>query len=291
MNGDQDNNARNDEARKMEKFDRYLAGESPVSRGYAELGSEEPGPELDVKILSEAERVAKTRFFPSTIPGKRWMAPVALAATVVLSFSVVMSIVFDTPTVLESEVFTAESHRKDAGSGDIREYTLREMDEANLPESKESLTTAFGEIAGEADRSRTLGMAADADRNEKLEQQEAPAARAPAARMALKAESPMELPETPVAERDIVIDVLREHLKSIGRAAPSDSPDLRYNQIEEIVVTSRSADEKISPDVRLEEILDLYVINESEAADLELAHFRERFPDHPVSMELTERGY
>lgn len=77
----------------QEDFDEYLSGGSRVSQQYAALGGERPPAELDARILVEAERAAKIRTLPLTWKRRRWMGSVALAATVLLSFSLVMNIV------------------------------------------------------------------------------------------------------------------------------------------------------------------------------------------------------
>lgn len=82
-------------------FDEYLDGASPVSRRYAALESEEPPAALDAEILEAARRGAAPNVFPLKRPPRRWMAPVTLVAMIVLSFSLVMSIVFDTPVLTD----------------------------------------------------------------------------------------------------------------------------------------------------------------------------------------------
>ena len=74
------------------ELERYLDGDSDESRRYAELGDESPPPEVDARILAEAERAVKVRSLDSrrAPPFKAF----AWAAIVVLSFSLVLNIVF-----------------------------------------------------------------------------------------------------------------------------------------------------------------------------------------------------
>lgn len=83
-------------------FEAYMDGDSPVSRRYAQLASEEPPPELDAEILEAARRAVHPNVLPLRKSPRRWMVPVTVAATIVLSFSLVMSIVFD-PSVTMSD--------------------------------------------------------------------------------------------------------------------------------------------------------------------------------------------
>ena len=53
------------EQRDDTELERYLDGESGESRAYAELGDEIPPPELDARILVEAERAVKVTEFDS----------------------------------------------------------------------------------------------------------------------------------------------------------------------------------------------------------------------------------
>jgi len=83
-------------------FEAYLDGDSPVSRRYAQFASEEPPPELDTEILEAARHAVRPNVVPLKKSPRRWMMPVTVAATIVLSFSLVMSIVFD-PSVIPTD--------------------------------------------------------------------------------------------------------------------------------------------------------------------------------------------
>lgn len=67
-------------------LDEYLRGDSALARAYRETGREEPPAHLDAVILAEAKAAAAPRR-----GGKpRWLMPLSLAATVVLSIGVVL---------------------------------------------------------------------------------------------------------------------------------------------------------------------------------------------------------
>ncbi|TAM45071.1 MAG: hypothetical protein EPN55_09460 [Gammaproteobacteria bacterium] len=68
------------------RLDEYLRGDSPLTRAYRETGREEPSASLDARLLAEARG-------GNTAPrgGKpRWLMPLSLAATVVLSVGIVL---------------------------------------------------------------------------------------------------------------------------------------------------------------------------------------------------------
>ena len=67
-------------------LDEYLRGDSPLSRAYRETGREEPPAHLDAAILAQAKAAAA----PRRGSKPRWLMPLSLAATVVLSIGVVL---------------------------------------------------------------------------------------------------------------------------------------------------------------------------------------------------------
>ncbi len=68
------------------RLDGYLRGDSPLTRAYRETGREEPPSSLDARILAEARGVKAAPH-----GGKpRWLMPLSLAATVVLSIGIVL---------------------------------------------------------------------------------------------------------------------------------------------------------------------------------------------------------
>jgi hypothetical protein len=86
-----------------DEFESFLAGESELSDRYAELGHEQPPPEIDARILAEARRAAKLRKIRFG-PRGGWLKPVALAATVLLSLSIVLNIIMEAPIRYEPAI-------------------------------------------------------------------------------------------------------------------------------------------------------------------------------------------
>ena len=70
-----------------------------LSRRYAELGREEPPPELDAAVLSAARRAAEMRPAPLVAPTgrRRWYFPVAAAAVIVLAVAVTVQVEHEQP--------------------------------------------------------------------------------------------------------------------------------------------------------------------------------------------------
>ncbi len=95
-------------------FAAFLDGKSDLAERYAELGREEPPPQVDARILAEARAAAKIHRAEFG-PRGGWLKPVALAATVLLSFSLVMNVVIESPTRFEQVV--TESAQTGAGGG------------------------------------------------------------------------------------------------------------------------------------------------------------------------------
>ncbi len=71
------------------ELEQYLAGRSPASRNYAALGAEEPPATLDARIVEEARAAVQSKHPASRSP-LWWLRPVTLAATVLLSLTLVL---------------------------------------------------------------------------------------------------------------------------------------------------------------------------------------------------------
>ncbi len=92
---------------KDRKLEEYLAGSSPVSRSYQDMGNPEPSPELDRAVLSEARRVGRARTYSrSRVRWNTWFVAATVAATVALSISLVLEVttfgpMFDDMTAIQ----------------------------------------------------------------------------------------------------------------------------------------------------------------------------------------------
>lgn len=96
-------------------FERYLSGDDALSRAYADLKSDRPSPALDQAVLARARDALKAGPRDSLTRRRNWTALTALAATVLLSFGLVMRLALEpdsqlpvTPVVQEARDSSAE---------------------------------------------------------------------------------------------------------------------------------------------------------------------------------------
>jgi hypothetical protein len=273
-------------------LEQYLDGGSAESKRYAELGDELPPPELDARILAEAERAVKVTGIDSrrAPPFKAF----AWAAIVVVSFSLMLNIVFDqavqdpgaelggmvqrsaepAPTAPPpEEVYVAarkaERSMRSAQSG-ANDLWVAESGRVAAPEEP-------ADVEGKSNDD--IGVAlTEAERKESRYRQDAPVpAAAPETASISGAGSFADAQVTDPNGAD-VMQLIADHLalpsgaereQSLMKAAPADAGEAES----------------------LRQILDLYEAGRGNEALAALAEFRSEYPDHPVSEELRERGY
>ena len=272
-------------------FDEYLAGHSPVSKNYEALGDEGPSPQLDARILAEAERTTKVRSLPVQNKKATWTVPLAIAATIMLSFSLVMNIVNETEKPPSSRSNSADVARRRAPAS--QEQTLSSADslttgriEADLADTPHELD----ELKAEKPAAMRLQPLAE-DANE--EAAIYPTTMAKSVRDMPVAASP--------TSTDLVamIDTIRGYLnaetpvRASGATNLMAETEISTDEVgkSSIVVTARRKDPYTSPEGQLEEILTIYDTKRPEAARAAISDFRDRYPDHRVSVLLLERGF
>jgi hypothetical protein len=271
-------------------FEEFLAGESELTGRYAELGHEEPPPKLDTHILAEARKAAKiyrTEFGPRG----GWLKPVALAATVLLSFSLVMKIVVEMPTRFEQVVTEAS-------------------DSAAGPDSESS---AEKSQVMKAEREMRRPSSVTAGEDMKFSVQEMYELRSsPLTDMPVKALMPESVIESraQVIDRDAALMVIAEYFTAnnsgrgdVDEMASSFAQKAEYDSFKEsisapsdrIVLSQQKSlpDEDVSddPESILREIQRLYVGGADTEAGALLDEFLTRYPDHPVSVNIRQQGY
>lgn len=264
-----------------DEFEEFLDGRSKMTERYTALGREEPPPEIDARILAAARDSAKIHR-PAFGPRGGWLKPVALAATVLLSFSLVMNIVIDTPVRYE-QVITGKSDRP----GDA-EATMREekdgLQEPNLPVAP-SMAVTDGADARES----AIGSGRSADDT---------AASAPSnlAEISVQFRRITEVDFT--AARLIVTDYIAAADRQQNADDSSSFAARRQAFAKTESVRDRPAspapaddhDRAADPESWLREIASLSAAGETEAADARLVEFLDRYPEHPVSVKIHGRG-
>lgn len=105
------------------ELERYLQRSDALSRAYANLKTERPSPALDQAVLARARDALQGQPHARSLLQRRWPALTALAATVLLSFAVVMRLALEPDSqpresasplesrrVIESEIEAATEH-------------------------------------------------------------------------------------------------------------------------------------------------------------------------------------
>lgn len=266
-----------------EDIDEYLSGRSPVSKHYQMLGDDSPPPELDARILAKAERAATVRSLVKPNKNKRWTLPLAIAATVMLSFSLVMNIMISETEISESvRGISADSPRRRASA-----------DEEPVPASAK--TPALGRM--EREMVAAPGEFAELKSELQVVTAVEPPAQDSVARSKAAQNRPMSAAATPGDLGDM-IEVIRGYLKAeipdraSGATNPMAETEIPTDQMSASpsLATMQMKDQYTTPEDQLVEILALYDSNQSEAADAAIRDFRAIFPDHPVSALLLQRG-
>ncbi len=304
-----------------QEFEEYLAGKSVLSDRYAQLDEELPSGDIDDRILGEAERAVKVTTLTPKAGQRNWMVPAALAATVLLSFSLVMRIVTDAPRGIEPDaLFDLEQESGDDGasaeakaqdqlaSTDTSERAEPERDRADAGSIEGMQVTTYGAFAeGQAIAPETVGRA-----NEPR-----PAAPAktdtdqtsPLAKKEMAALATTTAPGA-AASLDQMIGLIRERLSSEESLAGKRSLDeaevpaadaIDGNSMQRMMAAPSSiASDSGEPDdqaeipsagIWLEDILWRYDSGDIESAAQSIVEFRRSYPDHPVSTLLLAAGY
>ncbi|NND37369.1 MAG: hypothetical protein HKN81_09575 [Gammaproteobacteria bacterium] len=286
MNQDKDDKALED----------YLDGGSAESKRYAELGDELPPPELDAKILAQAEREVKVTGIDSrrAPPFKAF----AWAAVFVVSFSLVLNIVFEQAVqdpVAELEGMANRSAEPVPSAepfpsvrrGEEILATAKKAERppaSAAPSEKPAPVRSAGRVMPEQESVDAAEEHMDL-RHAEADEVEQSRVRQDAPSVAAAAPEPADTAglgtsggqakgqQTVAATMQTVADYL-----ALPAGAGREQALLRSMSV---------ADDDASA---LKEVLDLYEAGREREALEALAEFRSEYPDHPVSVELEERG-
>jgi len=263
-------------------LDEWLAGDSLLSRRYAELGDEQPPADLDRQILASAAEASK--LVPLERTTRRWGASIAVAATVLLCVSIVvnLSIQPEGPLLGEAQPQVefadepAVSRSPAAGEPSSALEALRQqtqpgqapamaMDEIDIEPKKQPLETR--ELTSLVESGRVSKPRVDSG----LESVPArPSLASPPPRAADPPRDDQKLARA--------IELLRTR---VSEPAPDrEAADLALN---EVVVTARRSE----PDP-LEAILAAWETDDPDLAWARLQAFLRDYPEHPFSREFLE---
>jgi hypothetical protein len=277
------------------EFERYLRHDDPLSRAYAELKSERPSPALDQAVLARARDALKSAAPARRVYIRRWTAITALAATVVLSFGLVMRLALEP----ESQVPTASPTAIDAISTQpaAPATAAKEAARAGPPASVPAAGTARDRAASPSSIEEQRPQI-EAELREAAEQ--APAVPEPVPTTAAPNAQYVQQPAS--AESDLRSGTPAAQPMRQEQAAERSSPErgltrLKKAQEAPAVAGASSAasvgernfadhaepaDEefKRTPEAWLAEIERLRAAGETEAADRELVQFNKTYPDY-----------
>ncbi len=271
-----------------DEFEEFLDGKSKLTERYTALGREEPPPEIDARILAAARDSAKIHRLEFG-PRGGWLKPVALAATVLLSFSLVMNIVIDMPVRFEQVITGSSDRPADAGA------TMRE-EKGGIQEPNLSVSSSTAAVDGADAGESVIGRARSADDAAAL-------APLPLAEISVQARrlAGLDFGAAMLIVTDYVAATDRQRRADDSRSftarrqAPAKAESVRDRPsspapAEPAPVSTDERDRAADPESWLREIASLSAAGANEAADERLVEFLDRYPDHPVSVKIRGRG-
>jgi len=260
---------------------------------YREAGAPEPPQRVDDAILAASRRAAGSgpRLMGSGF-ARRWGTPFALAATVVVTFTLAL-MVFERDSDLET--MTSESPPADRPASVTRAEPQRadklaKSSAAELQQAAPAPATPVPQAAGRRDRAeqRPSENAASSDRlgtGQPVFVPDAP--RAPEA--LLKREKTMPAPAAPASDAQRASELRQQAEPAQAPAAASDAGGLRESAStvrSTGVMASRLAVSERTPEKWLEDIRKLKSQGKTTEAERELAAFRKRHPDYRLPEDL-----
>ena len=257
------------------ELERYLQRSDALSRAYAELKSERPSPALDHAVLAQARAALRIQPRAHRSPFRGWPAITAIAATVLLSFTLVMRV------VLESEMPQPNSASSPAASAPVAVKTTapKALEERASPIEK-SRPVIEAEIRAAAEQPPAIA--------EPVLQESARSSLE-----ALEAERPASAPPELDASRDALAAPTRQMAReradesssapaaerSVQPAAPA-AEGLPYNRGSLPAESLAKKEQLKPPEEWLEEIARLRASGDVETADRELELFKQAYPGY-----------
>ncbi|GMQ91808.1 MAG: hypothetical protein BMS9Abin11_1123 [Gammaproteobacteria bacterium] len=256
------------------EFDKYLEGNSELSRLYRDAAQLRPSPEVDDAILAEARRALKPRAQVISSPfASNWTVPLSLAAILVLSVGVVLFVTDESgvnkPTESGADLSIMEKPVGKKSIGADKQYQPRKRKAA--PAGKFDL------------KDRNAGV-------QQLKQQPAPTSGVLKSERAADTES-----MSPALNKAVVTKPASK--KSVG-GSDAQYRRARQTREERSNTTSQGVASDIAPAVPekklkkqdealLEKIRKLRKAARHKEADKYLEVFRKRYPEYPLDKTIT----
>jgi hypothetical protein len=249
-----------------------------VSAAYRELGAEEPPRALDEAILAAARREAGARpGSPGRASPRRWYAPLAAAAVLVLALAVTLHMEYEQPDIAEP----APAAKQAAAPPP-----------AAPPEAKDAngATKPVRPKAAEMSR-RSAPEPFPADRAAVPRVPAAPQAAKAAPAPAPSAELSSRADQAPGSASGVAGAGARRAEERSARDAEAAAPAPQAGPVQALKKRSAAqADMQAeTPERELERIADLRRQGRHDEADKALAEFRKRHPDYVISEAMRER--
>lgn len=268
----------------MQDIERYLAGDSELSRLYREAPNEQPSAQCNDAILSAAQTAAAQRARPTPSVGQRlWRrvvaarAAVATAASLVLVIGLALSVYreygLDIPADLavEAPARSAGNLRPEPNDKENRYNSAQQAPDTQTPA-----------IAGKSPAAPTASEPSTPPGSDRLRSREAerlakrsaaPEATAPAG-VSMAEQAAVPAPQKPAPADD-------SKAVSASRAAPYEISAPPYHD-------ARQTDSELPPDVWLKKIEKLIEADNLDAAKLELKAFKQAYPAHQLSARVKQ---
>lgn len=269
-------------------------GDRNLSRLYRAGAREEPPAWLDAKVLAEAKLTAPAQSRRRAFAAARWGAPLALAAVLVLSVSLVMLVGTDdpgtgahvTPAPRPATPLSAEA--PPPAPGELSSITPPAQPQ-EVPRRAQAEADSRPQAAEPQAKRRERLLAPRQDEHiilhtekraaPQAEVSPAPAAHAPAdpPPVAAAASSARDKAEAPMAAAQP---------EAKARSTPPPAPQAGASALPERGATTAERGESGDPEKWLREIERLRREGHDQAARESLEAFRKRYPDHPIPASL-----
>ena len=285
-------------------IERYLKRDDALSRAYAELKTERPSPALDQAVLARARDALQSAPASTATRQRRWTALTALAATVLLSFGLVMRLAVERDTQVpaappQDSTATPAATSAPATAADDLSHAESDASDQYAPSPRRDAPPVPSSIE-EQRRAIETEIRAAAEQAPAVPESVPPPVATPKADYSLSDAAPAQIEAQ--NESAPMQKAMRQE-RSSGAGAAHDAARAKKSPaavaVESTVAADSSAENAAAassaereaaapakeeftrtPEAWLEEIARLRAAGETEAADRELERFRKVYPDY-----------